>query len=210
MVWKIWTKIYCSARNLLVHLSSLSHTTYVETNKEVPQPHMYVCAKITRYRTIKWPHNKGNLSRSVGKENVNDKGLTLALVIYNLSTMYGLNRECSGLFCCIVILKPVMELTGIMKHNCDNFIKKEPTNKYQQQRYNFFLLSIVSAALSWGSPIVKAESAFVWSAANLFRFVTFRKCHAYDSVWSWCHSAGIRANDCRMAIINWVIISWLI
>ena len=33
MVWKIWTKIYCSARNLLVHHSSLSHTTYVETNK---------------------------------------------------------------------------------------------------------------------------------------------------------------------------------
>ena len=32
MVWKIWTKIYCSARNLLVHHSSLSHTTYVETN----------------------------------------------------------------------------------------------------------------------------------------------------------------------------------
>ena len=31
--WKIWTKIYCSARNLLVHRSSLSHTTYVETNK---------------------------------------------------------------------------------------------------------------------------------------------------------------------------------
>ena len=31
--WKIWTKIYCSARNLLVHHSSLSHTTYVETNK---------------------------------------------------------------------------------------------------------------------------------------------------------------------------------
>ena len=26
-------KIYCSARNLLVHHSSLSHTTYVETNK---------------------------------------------------------------------------------------------------------------------------------------------------------------------------------
>ena len=25
MVWKIWTKIYCSARNLLVHHSSLSH-----------------------------------------------------------------------------------------------------------------------------------------------------------------------------------------
>ena len=33
MVWKIWTKIYCSARNLLVHHSSLSHTTYVETKK---------------------------------------------------------------------------------------------------------------------------------------------------------------------------------
>ena len=31
--WRIWTKIYCSARNLLVHHSSLSHTTYVETNK---------------------------------------------------------------------------------------------------------------------------------------------------------------------------------
>ena len=31
--WKIWTKIYCSARNMLVHHSSLSHTTYVETNK---------------------------------------------------------------------------------------------------------------------------------------------------------------------------------
>ena len=31
MVWKIWTKIYCSARNLLVHHSSLSHTTYMET-----------------------------------------------------------------------------------------------------------------------------------------------------------------------------------
>ena len=31
--WKIWTKIYCSARNLLVHHSSLSHTTYVETKK---------------------------------------------------------------------------------------------------------------------------------------------------------------------------------
>ena len=31
-IWKIWTKIYCSARNLLVHHSSLSHTTYVETN----------------------------------------------------------------------------------------------------------------------------------------------------------------------------------
>ena len=31
--WKIWTKIYCAARNLLVHHSSLSHTTYVETNK---------------------------------------------------------------------------------------------------------------------------------------------------------------------------------
>ena len=30
--WKIWTKIYCSARNLLVHHSSLSHTAYVETN----------------------------------------------------------------------------------------------------------------------------------------------------------------------------------
>ena len=30
--WKIWTKIYCAARNLLVHHSSLSHTTYVETN----------------------------------------------------------------------------------------------------------------------------------------------------------------------------------
>ena len=27
--WRIWTKIYCSARNLLVHHSSLSH---VETN----------------------------------------------------------------------------------------------------------------------------------------------------------------------------------
>ena len=34
MVWKIWTKIYCSARNLLVHHSSLSHTTYVETNEQ--------------------------------------------------------------------------------------------------------------------------------------------------------------------------------
>ena len=33
--WKIWTKIYCAARNLLVHHSSLSHTTYVETNKLV-------------------------------------------------------------------------------------------------------------------------------------------------------------------------------
>ena len=32
--WRIWTKIYCSARNLLVHHSSLSHTTYVETNKQ--------------------------------------------------------------------------------------------------------------------------------------------------------------------------------
>ena len=31
--WKIWTKIYCAARNLLVHHSSLSHTTYVETNE---------------------------------------------------------------------------------------------------------------------------------------------------------------------------------
>ena len=31
--WRIWTKIYGSARNLLVHHSSLSHTTYVETNK---------------------------------------------------------------------------------------------------------------------------------------------------------------------------------
>ena len=31
--WKIWNKIYCSARNLLVHHSSLSHTTYVETNE---------------------------------------------------------------------------------------------------------------------------------------------------------------------------------
>ena len=31
--WRIWTKIYCSARNLLVHHSSLSHTTYVETNE---------------------------------------------------------------------------------------------------------------------------------------------------------------------------------
>ena len=30
--WRIWTKIYCSARNLLVHHSSPSHTTYVETN----------------------------------------------------------------------------------------------------------------------------------------------------------------------------------
>ena len=29
--WRIWTKIYCSARNLLVHHNSLSHTTYVET-----------------------------------------------------------------------------------------------------------------------------------------------------------------------------------
>ena len=28
-----WTKIYCAARNLLVHHSSLSYTTYVETNK---------------------------------------------------------------------------------------------------------------------------------------------------------------------------------
>ena len=32
--WRIWTKIYCSARNLLVHHSSLSHTTYVETNND--------------------------------------------------------------------------------------------------------------------------------------------------------------------------------
>ena len=32
IVWKIWTKIYCSARNLLVHHSSLSHTMCVETN----------------------------------------------------------------------------------------------------------------------------------------------------------------------------------
>ena len=76
----------------------------------------------------------------------------MALVIHNLSTMYDLNPECSGLFCCIVILKPVMELTGVMKHNCDNFIKKEPTNKYQQQRYNFFLLNIVNAALSLRFP----------------------------------------------------------
>ena len=30
---EIWTTIYCAARNLLVHHSSLSHTTYVETNK---------------------------------------------------------------------------------------------------------------------------------------------------------------------------------
>ena len=30
--WRIWTKIYCSARNLLVHHSSLSHTMCVETN----------------------------------------------------------------------------------------------------------------------------------------------------------------------------------
>ena len=37
MVWKIWTKIYCSARNLLVHHSSLSHTTYVETNNSAWQ-----------------------------------------------------------------------------------------------------------------------------------------------------------------------------
>ena len=33
--WRIWTKIYCSARNLLVHHSSLSHTTYVETNNRL-------------------------------------------------------------------------------------------------------------------------------------------------------------------------------
>ena len=33
--WKIWTKIYCAARNLLVHHSSLSH---VETkNKPFPE-----------------------------------------------------------------------------------------------------------------------------------------------------------------------------
>ena len=31
--WRIWTKIYCSTRNLLVHHSSVSHTMYVETNK---------------------------------------------------------------------------------------------------------------------------------------------------------------------------------
>ena len=31
--WRIWTKIYCSARNLLVHHSSLSHTMCVETNE---------------------------------------------------------------------------------------------------------------------------------------------------------------------------------
>ena len=115
-------------------------------------PYTYVCVKITRYRTIIRPHNEGNLSRSVGKENVNNKGLTLALVIHNLSTMYGLNPGFSGLFCCIVILRPVMELAGIVKHNCDNFIKKEPTNKYQQQRYNFFLLNIVNAALSLRFP----------------------------------------------------------
>ena len=38
--WKIWTKIYCSAINLLVHHSSLSHTTYVETN-QTSIPHLY-------------------------------------------------------------------------------------------------------------------------------------------------------------------------
>ena len=37
--WKIWTKIYCSARNLLVHHSSLSHTKYVETyHPVIPYP----------------------------------------------------------------------------------------------------------------------------------------------------------------------------
>ena len=35
VTWRIWTKIYCSARNLLVHHSSLSHTTYVETNNKL-------------------------------------------------------------------------------------------------------------------------------------------------------------------------------
>ena len=38
--WRIWTKIYCSARNLFVHHSSISHTTYVETNQ---------CAEMWRF-----------------------------------------------------------------------------------------------------------------------------------------------------------------
>ena len=45
--WKIWTKIYCAARNLLVHHSSLSHTTYVETNERNHDIHyciMYVAS----------------------------------------------------------------------------------------------------------------------------------------------------------------------
>ena len=44
--WKIWTKIYCSARNLLVHHSSLSHTTYVETNEFVGRKFISLAAKI--------------------------------------------------------------------------------------------------------------------------------------------------------------------
>ena len=43
--WKIWTKIYCSARNLLVHHSSLSHTTYVETKNR-----SYLNIYFTNYR----------------------------------------------------------------------------------------------------------------------------------------------------------------
>ena len=44
--WKIWTKIYCSARNLLVHRSSLSHSTYVETNKYSGTPSWRISTQV--------------------------------------------------------------------------------------------------------------------------------------------------------------------
>ena len=44
--WRIWTKIYCSARNLLVHHSSLSH---VETNEPLL---LKLHPKHVRFRTV--------------------------------------------------------------------------------------------------------------------------------------------------------------
>ena len=53
--WKIWTKIYCSAKNLLVHYSSLSHTTYVETNKHCQSQHKQCKSLAMEEPIIQWP-----------------------------------------------------------------------------------------------------------------------------------------------------------
>ena len=63
MIWKIWTKIYSSARNLLVHHSSLSHTTYVETNKDEFSGKLLVNA-FTR-KTLKFFKNETSVFKNV-------------------------------------------------------------------------------------------------------------------------------------------------
>ena len=60
--WKIWTKIYCAARNLLVHHSSLSHTTYMETNQLIG--HLFIIKQPECFpKTTGTPHSMNSMTK---------------------------------------------------------------------------------------------------------------------------------------------------